>query len=137
MKTVLFLCTGNACRSQLAEAIVNHNLSERWLAFSAGTNPTGTIHPITLEVLMEIGIVHHGRSKSVEQLRQRQFDLVITVCDDADKNCPVWLGSGKRLHIGFSDPAKVSGTKEEIYSAFRNVRDQIQSEILKTLEKNS
>ncbi len=134
MKTVLFLCTGNSCRSQLAEAIVNKTMTGKWLAFSAGTHPSGYIHPMTLEVLKEINIEHQGHSKSVDQFRHQQFDLVITVCDDADENCPVWLGSGKRIHVGFSDPAKISGTSQEISAAFRIVRDQIRSEILKVLE---
>jgi len=135
MKTVLFLCTGNSCRSQLAEAIVNQTMAGKWHASSAGTHPSGFVHPMTFEVLKEINIDHQGHSKSVEQFRHQQFDLVITVCDDADENCPVWLGSGKRIHIGFSDPAKVTGTSEEILTTFRVVRDQIRSEIIKVLEE--
>jgi arsenate reductase (thioredoxin) len=125
MKTVLFLCTGNSCRSQLAEALVNHSLSDQWQAFSAGSEPAGYVHPMAIRVLDEIGIHHVGESKSVDRFRNQKFDLVITVCDDAAQNCPVWLGSGEKLHIGFSDPGKLVGTEEEILAGFRSTRDQM------------
>jgi arsenate reductase (thioredoxin) len=129
-KQVLFLCTGNSCRSQLAEAIVNHDLAGKWQASSAGTEPAGYVHPMAIRVLEELGIHHRGFSKSVEQFRNVSFDLVITVCDDAAENCPVWLGKGKKEHISFPDPAKVQGTEEEIMTAFRKVRDDIQKKII-------
>ncbi len=91
---VLFLCTGNSCRSQMAEAIVNARLGDRWEAQSAGTKPTGFVHPKTIAVLFEIGIQHTGRSKSVDEFRGQDFDLVVTVCDSAAEDCPVWLGKG-------------------------------------------
>ena len=93
-RSVLFLCTGNSCRSQIAEAIVHARYSKEWRAFSAGTRPTGFVHPMALQVLRKIGIEHRGESKSVEQFRDEDFDLVITVCDDANEECPVWLGKG-------------------------------------------
>jgi arsenate reductase len=80
-RRVLFLCNGNSCRSQIAEAIVNTQLSEDWQAFSAGVQPTGFIHPFSLRVLTEIGISHEGRSKSVDEFRNQSFDVVITLCD--------------------------------------------------------
>jgi arsenate reductase len=128
-KRVLILCTGNSCRSQLAEAIVNHDLSEQWEAFSAGTQPAGYVHPIALKVLEEIGIQHTGESKPVDRFRGEAFDVVITVCDDANENCPLWLGKGKRVHIGFPDPAKIKGTEAEKMAAFRQVRDDIRRQI--------
>lgn len=131
---VLVLCTGNSCRSQLAEAIINHDVGDRWQAFSAGTNPAGYIHPLAIKVLSEIGIDHYGVSKSVEQFRNEPFDLVITVCDDAAENCPVWLGKGKRVHFSFPDPAKAEGSEEEIMDVFRAVRDDIRKNILQYLE---
>jgi len=134
-RRVLFICTGNSCRSQLAEAMVNHDFADSWIAYSAGTVPAGYIHPLTLKVLKEIGIDHQGLSKSVEQFRNNAFDLVITVCDDAAENCPVWLGKGKRLHIGFLDPAKVAGPEEEVITAFRQVRDDIRHRISTALEE--
>ncbi|MBN1370942.1 MAG: arsenate reductase ArsC [Anaerolineaceae bacterium] len=131
--TVLILCTGNSCRSQMAEAMVNRFLGESWQAVSAGTQPSGYVHPLALQALAEIGIQHTGRSKSTEEFRGRVFDLVVTVCDDAAENCPVWLGPGKRVHIGFSDPAKVEGSLEEKLAAFWLVRDQIRKQVLEYL----
>lgn len=128
-RKVLFLCTGNSCRSQMAEAIVNARLGDQWEAVSAGTQPTSVVHPKAIQVLSEIGIAHQGRSKSADEFRQTNFDLVVTVCDDAAENCPVWLGKGKRLHMGFPDPAKAVGTEEEIMAVFRSVRDDISSKI--------
>ena len=122
IRKVLFLCTGNSCRSQMAEAIVNAHYPE-WRAFSAGTRPTGSVHPLATQVLSEIGIDHYGVSKNVEQFRSDEFDLVVTVCDDANEECPLWLGQGKRLHESFRDPAKVEGTNEERLAVFREVRD--------------
>lgn len=130
MQSVLFLCTGNSCRSQMAEAIVNHDFKGEWQAFSAGTLPTGTVNPFALRVLNEIGIEHQGRSKSIQEYYGQTFDHVITVCGDAEANCPVWLGHGKKVHIGFRDPAKFSGTEEQVLQAFREVRDQIRKEII-------
>ena len=135
-KKVLFLCTGNSCRSQLAEAIVNHDLAGQWHAFSAGTEPAGYVHPMAIKVLEEVGIIHHGVSKSVEEFRNDSFDQVITVCDDAAENCPVWLGKGKKAHISFLDPAKVKGSEEEIMNAFRTVRDNIREKVVHYLQKN-
>lgn len=128
-RRILFLCTGNSCRSQLAEAIVNARLGEMWEAVSAGTKPAGYVHPLALRALAEIGIEHHGRSKSVDELRDVPFDLVVTVCDSAAEECPIWLGRGKRIHLGFLDPAKVLGSEEEVMPAFREVRDDIANKI--------
>jgi arsenate reductase len=122
---VLFLCTGNSCRSQMAEAIVNARFGDEWQAFSAGTEPVGYVHPGALAVLAEIGIVHVGCSKHVDEFKDVEFDLVVTVCDDAAQNCPVWLGKGKKIHMGFPNPAKVTGTDEEVMLAFCSVRDGI------------
>jgi arsenate reductase (thioredoxin) len=130
MQTVLFLCTGNSCRSQMAEAIVNHDRGGEWQAFSAGTLPTGVVNPVALRVLNEIGIEHQGRSKSIQEYYGQTFDHVITVCGDAEANCPIWLGHGKKVHIGFRDPAKYSGSDEEVLHEFREVRDQIRKEII-------
>ena len=94
-KKVLFLCTGNSCRSQMAEAIVNARLGETWEAFSAGTKPAGSVHPKALAALAEIGIQHAGRTKSVDEFRDADLDLVVTLCDSAQEECPVWLGKRK------------------------------------------
>jgi arsenate reductase len=109
----------------MAEAIVNARLGDRWQAYSAGTQPSGYVHPKALQVLAEMGIQHEGRSKHADELRDVDFDLVVTVCDDAAENCPVWLGQGKRVHLGFPDPARATGRDEEILALFRQVRDDI------------
>lgn len=124
-RKVLFLCTGNSCRSQMAEAIVNYRLGNTWEAVSAGTKPTGYVHPKALAALTEIGIQHKGRSKSVDEFRDMDFDLVVTVCDSAAEECPLWLGKGKRVHHSFPDPAK---TDDMNY--FRMVRDGMEREII-------
>ena len=137
-RRVLFLCTGNSCRSQLAEAIINADLGSDWEAVSAGTRPAGYVHPNALRALTEIGIEFTSRSKSVDEFRGQAFDAVITVCDSAAEDCPVWLGAGKRLHISFPDPAKATGTDEEVLAVFRQVRDDIRQKItarLKTLNR--
>jgi arsenate reductase (thioredoxin) len=128
MKKVLFLCKGNSCRSQMAEAIVNQRV-EGWQAFSAGTKPAGYVHPKALQVLEEVGLPHSGRSKHPDELREVSFDLVVTVCDSAAEECPVWLGQGKRLHSSFSDPAKAEGSEEQVLAEFRRVRDEIMEKI--------
>jgi arsenate reductase len=133
-RSVLFLCTGNSCRSQMAEAIVNHELAESWEAHSAGTRPTGTVHPLALAALAEIGIHHRGRSKPAEEFRKREFDLVVTVCDSAAEDCPVWLGRGARLHFDFPDPARATGSEAEVMDAFRRVRDDIRHQIVPALK---
>lgn len=132
---VLILCTGNSCRSQMAEAIINHELGEGWQAFSAGTKPAGYVHPLAIQALAEIGIEHQGVSKSTETFRGAALDLVITVCDDAAENCPLWLGQGKKVHIGFPDPAKAEGGAEEILAVFCAVRDDIRSRLIVYLEE--
>jgi arsenate reductase len=133
-RRVLFLCSGNSCRSQMAEAIVNARLSDQWRAFSAGTKPSGSVHLKAIQVLEEIGISHAGRSKPADEFREHPFDLVVTVCDDANEECPLWLGKGKRAHLGFRDPAKASGSEQEILGVFRQVRDEIAEKIPQLLE---
>lgn len=123
-RKVLFLCTGNSCRSQMAEAIVNARLSDEWEAVSAGTKPTGYVHPKALEALKEIGIEHTGRSKLADEFKGVDFDLVVTVCDSAAEECPLWLGKGKKVHHSFPDPAQTGNMSD-----FRMVRDRMLQEI--------
>ncbi len=134
-RKVLFLCTGNSARSQMAEAIVNARLGDQWEALSAGTKPTGYVHPKAIQALQEIGIRHQGRSKSVDEFRDADFDVVVTVCDSAAEECPVWLGKGKRTHHSFPDPAKTEGSEEEVTDAFRHARDAIAAEIPELLKQ--
>ncbi|MGA9533945.1 MAG: arsenate reductase ArsC [Anaerolineales bacterium] len=134
-RRVLFLCTGNSCRSQMAEAIVNTRLSDRWQAVSAGTKPTGYVHRNVLAVLDEIGVQHHGRSKSADEFRETPFDLVVTVCDSAAEECPVWLEKGTRVHLGFPDPAESEGSDAQVMDAFRSVRDEIARQVPALLDQ--
>ena len=117
----------------MAEAIINARLGDQWRAFSAGTDPAGYVHPMALQTLTEIGIIHKGVSQHVDQFREMNFNVVITVCDDAAENCPMWLGSGARVHLGFVDPAKATGTEAEQCDLFCKVRDQIEDRILEYL----
>jgi len=131
MKKVLFLCTGNSCRSQMAEAIVNARLGEMWQAVSAGTKPAGYIHPKALAALSEIGIQHAGTSKHADEFKGRDFDLVVTVCDSAAEECPVWLGKGKKVHHSFPDPALTDDLND-----FRSVRDDIERVMIELLSNS-
>lgn len=130
MKKVLFLCTGNSCRSQMAEAIVNARMGGEWKAVSAGTKPAGFVHPKALAALAEIGIQHEGRSKLADEFKGQDFDLVVTVCDSAAEECPVWLGKGRKIHHSFPDPALTDDMND-----FRAVRDQIESVMLELLKE--
>ncbi len=129
-RKVLFLCTGNSCRSQMAEAIVNAKLGETWEAVSAGTKPAGYVHLKAIAALAEMGIQHAGRSKPADEFRSADFDLVVTVCDSAAEECPVWLGKGKRVHHSFPDPAITDNMGD-----FRKVHDSIEIEITKLLQQ--
>ena len=135
-RRVLFLCTGNSARSQMAEGLVNHFRGDRWEAHSAGTKPAGYVHPLAVRAMAELGVeIGTQRSKSVDEFRDAQFDLVITVCDDADRNCPVWLGRGRRVHIGFPDPAAATGSEAQRLAVFREVRDGLRRRILSYLDR--
>ena len=117
----------------MAEAIVNHRHASEWKAYSAGTRPAGYVHPLAQQVLEEIGIHHDGVSKHVSEFQGMAFDLVVTVCDSAAEECPVWLGKGARRHHSFPDPAKVMGTPEVVIAAFRAVRDSLLEQMDKIL----
>jgi arsenate reductase len=113
----------------MAEAIVNARLAESWQATSAGTKPAGYVHSHALRALREIGIEHQGRSKHADEFRSVPFDLVLTVCDSAAEECPVWLGRGRRVHLPFPDPARAAGSDAEVMAVFRAVRDDIARKI--------
>jgi arsenate reductase len=134
MLKVLFLCTENACRSQMAEGLANHDLEGLVQAFSAGVRPS-RVNPRAIEVMGELGIdISHQRSKSVYDLKDEQFDLVITVCDNAAAQCPMFPGNAEILHISFTDPAKFTGTEEEILAGFRRVRDEMRAQLIPLLK---
>jgi len=118
----------------MAEAIVNAHYTKEWKAYSAGTKPAGFVHLKVTTALNEIGIMHVGRSKHIDELHTKDFDMVVTVCDDAAEECPVWPGkAGKRVHHGFVDPAKVEENDEKQMAVFRQVRSEMQEVIPKML----
>jgi arsenate reductase len=126
---VLFLCTGNSCRSQMAEGALRELAGNRFDAASAGTSPT-QINPMAVRVMAEIGIdVSEQRSKSVVEMMGERFDYVVTVCDHAREACPVFPGKATKLHSSFDDPASAEGSEEERLEVFRRVRDEVVSSI--------
>ena len=138
MKRILFLCTGNSCRSQMAQAILNRLGKGRFEAFSAGSKPTGQVHPLAIETLQDAKLPTQGlRSKSCEEFQEQTFDFVITVCDRAKETCPVWPGQPVTAHWGFEDPAEATGTDEEKRRVFRRVFTEIQARIEAFLAKPS
>jgi len=124
---VLILCTGNSCRSQMAEGILRHAAGDLLEVHSAGSNPAGYVHPKAIAVLKEIGIdISAHTSKHMNTFLDGDVTTVITVCGNADQACPIFPGQVNRHHWGFEDPAHVTGTEEEVMNCFRRVRDQIQ-----------
>jgi len=126
---VLLLCTGNSARSQMAEGLFRHEAGDRYEVNSAGTRPSA-VRPEAIAVMNEIGIDISGhRSKSIDEFIGREFDCVITVCDNANQSCPVFPGKTLRLHWPFEDPAAVEGSEDQRKAAFRKVRDRLHSRI--------
>jgi len=127
---ILVLCTGNSCRSQMAEGFLR-SFDRRLEMYSAGTNPSVRVHPRAVKVMKEVGIDIAGQQpKRIDDFLDKTFDYVITVCDNAREHCPLFTGQVRhRLHIGFEDPAAATGTDEEIDQVFRRVRDEIRKEI--------
>jgi arsenate reductase len=120
----------------MAEGLVNHFLNDQWKVFSAGTAPSGYVHPLAVQALAELGIdISAQRSKPTDEFRDVDFDAVITVCDHAAQNCPMWLRKGRRKHLGFPDPAAATGTEDEQLETFRQVRDGLKQEIFAYLEQ--
>jgi len=124
--TVLILCTGNSCRSHLAEGILRRAAGDLLEVHSAGSNPAGYVHPMAISVLDEIGIdIRKHTSKHMNEFLSREVSTVITVCGNADQACPLFPGQVNRHHWGFDDPAHATGSEEEKLQCFRRVRDQI------------
>ena len=124
-KKVLFLCTHNSCRSQMAEGLVNHYLGDYFQAFSAGSEAT-RVNPLATQVLAELGIDISGhRSKTLDEFVGQSFDYVITLCGDANEQCPLFFGGVQRLHQGFEDPSRLGLSEEDALPEFRRVRDEI------------
>jgi arsenate reductase (thioredoxin) len=129
-KRILFLCTGNSARSQMAERLLRLEAGERFEVFSAGTRPS-LVRPEAIAVMNEIGIDISGHhSKSIDEFVSQDLDTVITVCDKAKESCPVFPGRTQRLHWPFEDPASVQGTEDQRKDAFRKVRDRIHGRIM-------
>lgn len=128
-KTILILCTGNSCRSQMAEGFLK-SFDAELIVNSAGTKPSSQVHPKAILVMKEVGIdLSKNYPKNADQFINESIDYVITVCDNAKESCPVFIGKvGKQLHIGFEDPAEVTGTDEEILIEFRRIRDEIKKD---------
>lgn len=130
-KRVLILCTGNSCRSQMAEAIWNTQGDGKWEAISAGSRPSGYVHPLAITAMQENDLPTEGlQSKSSQPFESQSFDLVVTVCGNAQADCPVWPGASEVLHWPFEDPADATGTDQEKLACFRDIRDQIQARIV-------
>jgi arsenate reductase (thioredoxin) len=132
-RRVLFLCTHNSSRSIMAEAIVNHFLSDLWEAYSAGTDPRG-VNLLTLKALHEIGIeIPKAESKHLKMFLGQQFDCVMTLCDEANESCPFWPEATRREHISFPDPSLARGSEADKLEVFRDVRNKIKEIIIPKL----
>ncbi len=133
-KRVLILCTGNSCRSQMAEGWINSELGDTWEAQSAGTEPADAVHPMAVRVMREAGVdISGGRPENLHAFLDEPWDLVITVCDSARESCPVFPVSVETAHVSFADPATAEGTEEERMAVFREIRDQIRERLLPLL----
>jgi arsenate reductase (thioredoxin) len=131
---ILIICTGNSCRSQMAEGFFKY-FRKGWLIKSAGIVPTG-LNPMAVEVMKERGIdISMQKSKSLDMFLENSFDYVITVCENARESCPIFPGETKKIHWNFKDPAKANGGKQQKLKTFRSVRDEIEKKILEFLER--
>ena len=138
-ENILILCTGNSARSQMAEGLLKHITQNRYKIYSAGTKPS-IVRPEAIKVLSEIGIdISANRSKSVDEFADKKIEYVLTVCDNAKKNCPYFPAETKLIHHFFDDPAAIEGDEETKIAAFRNVRDEIktylENEFVKTISQ--
>ena len=130
-KKVLILCTGNSARSQMAEGLLRHDAGDSFEVASAGVAPSH-VRPEAIEAMREIGInISNHRSKSVDEFGGQEFDYVITVCDKANEQCPIFPGKTQRIHWSFEDPATARGDKETRLSVFRRVRDELRERLKK------
>lgn len=129
-KSVLFVCTGNSCRSHMAEGFLRALEGENYEAFSAGAKPAGYVHPLAIATMRDAGVdISSHQSKSLDAFSGQEFNYVITVCDRAREACPVFPGAAKQLHWSFDDPAYAEGSDEQKMVVFRRVREEIKSRI--------
>ena len=134
-QSVLFICSYNSARSQMAEGLLNSLYGDRFEAFSAGTDKTH-VRPIAIQVMKRIGIdISHHESKTLDYFGDKEFDQVITVCDRAKENCPYVPTRGQRLHWSFDDPAAAQGSEDEKLAVFENVRDEIRARVIELLNR--
>jgi len=135
-KKILILCTGNSCRSQMAERFLK-SFDKNLEVYSAGTKPAEKVNPFAVKAMKEVGIdISNGIAEDVDKYLTQSFDYVITVCDNAKETCPVFMGNVKhRLHIGFDDPADAVGTEDEVMPVYRRVRDEIKRDFQLFYEK--
>ena len=134
--SVLILCTGNSCRSQMVEGWINHELGDTWLARSAGTDPAEHVNALAVRAMAEVGIdISGGVPETVGRYLDQPWDLVITVCDSAKETCPVFPGTVEQIHVSFPDPADAEGSDDERMAMFRTVRDAIRSELLPEIKQ--
>lgn len=136
-KTVLFLCTHNSARSQMAEGLLRHLAGDRFEVFSAGTEET-RVHPLAIEAMRDLGIdLSSHSSKTLERFLGQKLDYVITVCDRANESCPIFPGGTTRIHWSFDDPSAAAGTDDERFGAFRRIRDEIAARLATFLSGES
>lgn len=137
-KRVLILCTGNSCRSQMAEGLWRHWAGDNWEVFSAGSNPTGFVHPLAITAMKEIGIdISSHTSKHANDYTDQSFDLVVTVCDSAKESCPLFPGAKHAVHWPFEDPASATDSDAEKLRVFTRIRDQIRHRVATYLSERS
>jgi arsenate reductase len=130
-KRVLVLCTGNSCRSQMAEGWINHLLGDRWEVRSAGTAPAARVHPLAVRAMGEVGVdISGAKPEHVGVFLDQPWDLVVTVCDSAKDTCPVFPRPVSKIHVSFFDPAAAEGSDDEKMAVFRRIRDEIRERLV-------
>jgi arsenate reductase len=135
-KRVLILCTGNSCRSQMAEGWVRHLLGDCWEVESAGTHPAGEVAPLAVRAMAEVGVGISGAwPKHWGPFLDQRWDLVVTVCDSARESCPLFPGAAEQIHVSFPDPVLASGTEDERLAVYRAVRDDIRERLVPEIAK--
>jgi arsenate reductase len=136
-KRVLIVCTGNSCRSQMAEGWVRHELGERWEVASAGTYPAGEVAPLAVRAMGEVGVdISAARPKHWAPFLDQRWDLVVTVCDSARESCPLFPGATEQIHVSFPDPILAEGNEEERMAVYRQVRDDIHTRLLPEIARH-
>jgi arsenate reductase len=137
-KRVLILCTGNSCRSQMAEGWVNQLLKDRWEAHSAGIAPAPRVHPLAIRVMAEVGIdISSQVPHHVDRFVREPWDVVVTVCDSAAETCPTFPGRVERIHVAFADPTGATGSEDEQLTAFRRLRDDMRDRLLAAIRQRN